>query len=339
MRIKVGDRIRFLNDVGGGRVKRLLYNQMVEIHTDDGWDVPSLISELVIIPDDPDHEPYKAESNPVVEKKVKNKNQINSDHEEFRVFILAVQNHESDNNVAFSGLKWYLVNDSSCKMKFAFYQLDDNNITLVEEDELEAGTKMLLQDLSLPELSLLKGFQIQGFLSNSEFSKIPPLIGKYIPLNVKKFASAGAYTENDYLHEPAIVFNAILSEDKIVPAIVEDKDNHDDQVKSKIQYRSGKQQKVAKEVDLHVNQLVDSVVGLSNREILRIQMDRFSNELNEAIKTGALEIIFIHGIGNGTLKETLRKSIDADYPVCSLEDASFKEYGFGATMVRIRQNR
>ena len=50
-RIKVGDRVRFLNEVGGGSVKRLLDNKMVEVLTEDGWGIPYLISELVILPD------------------------------------------------------------------------------------------------------------------------------------------------------------------------------------------------------------------------------------------------------------------------------------------------
>ena len=60
--------MRFLNDVGGGNVKRLLDNQMVEIQTKDGWDMPYLVSELVVIPDDPDQEPYRAEPNTVFVK-------------------------------------------------------------------------------------------------------------------------------------------------------------------------------------------------------------------------------------------------------------------------------
>jgi len=340
MRIKVGDRVRFLNDVGGGIVKRLLDNQMVEIQTKDGWDMPYLVSELVVIPDDPDQEPYRAEPNTVIVKNANYQNRTDGNSEKsFRVFILAVQDNDNVNNNAFSGLRFYLVNDSNFLVKFAFYQIGENDISLVEMDELDAGTKMFLQELSLAELSLVKGFRIQGLLINHESPDVPPLISKFITLNVKKFASPGAYVENDFLHEPAIVFDVILSDASTDPVVADKEVSLDTELNSSKQYRSGKKTKSAKEVDLHVNQLVDSVVGLSNREILRIQMDRFDNELNEAIKTGALEIIFIHGIGNGTLKENLRKSIDTDYPICSFEDASFKEYGFGATLVRIRQNR
>ncbi|MDD4645789.1 MAG: Smr/MutS family protein [Bacteroidales bacterium] len=94
-----------------------------------------------------------------------------------------------------------------------------------------------------------------------------------------------------------------------------------------------------REIDLHINKLIDSVVGLSNTEILMLQLDKFRQELNQSIRNHEREIIFIHGIGNGTLKNELRRVADQEYKWCSLEDASFKEYGFGATRIRIPQNK
>lgn len=94
-----------------------------------------------------------------------------------------------------------------------------------------------------------------------------------------------------------------------------------------------------REIDLHINKLIDSVVGLTNTEILTLQLDKFRKELNQSIKSNEREIIFIHGIGNGTLKSELRRVADQEFKWCSQEDASFKEYGFGATRIRIPQNK
>ncbi|MCK5820337.1 MAG: DUF2027 domain-containing protein, partial [Bacteroidales bacterium] len=333
MRIKVGDRVRFLNDIGGGVVKKIVDKQMVEIQTKDGWDMPYLISELVVIPEDPDQEPFRAESESdsgVSKRSHYDKLTTTASDASLQVSLLAVQETDDSNGV-FSGLKWYVVNDSNFVVKFAFYQINEDSVSLIEVEELEAGTKLFIQELSLAELSVIKGFQIQGLLIQTEAQSVPPLISKWIPFNVKKFSSSGAYVENDFLHEPAIVFDLIAEDVPIIETFAEDKESLNAQLNATQEFRSGKKNEKAKEVDLHINQLVDSVIGLSNREILRIQMDRFTTELNEAIQSTAQEIIFIHGIGNGTLKETLRKAISDDYPVCSQEDASFKEYGFGAT--------
>jgi len=105
------------------------------------------------------------------------------------------------------------------------------------------------------------------------------------------------------------------------------------------QAKPSKIKTVPREVDLHINKLTDSVVGLSNTEILTIQIDVFRRELNRAIRDNDKEIIFIHGIGNGTLKGELRRAAERDFSWCSQEDASFREYGFGATRIRIPQNK
>jgi dsDNA-specific endonuclease/ATPase MutS2 len=90
------------------------------------------------------------------------------------------------------------------------------------------------------------------------------------------------------------------------------------------------------EVDLHIEALREEYAQLSNSEILRIQMNRFRTALEDAISNKAKRIVFIHGVGNGTLKLELRNELKRSYPECTYQDASFKEYGFGATLVHLR---
>ena len=60
-----------------------------------------------------------------------------------------------------------------------------------------------------------------------------------------------------------------------------------------------------KEVDLHITELVDKPEGLSNFEMLNIQLEKFENELDAAIFKNMKKIIFIHGVGNGRLKQEI----------------------------------
>ena len=92
-----------------------------------------------------------------------------------------------------------------------------------------------------------------------------------------------------------------------------------------------------REVDLHIQELVDSYSGLSNKEIVDIQMDRFRSEMEEAIRNGTKRIVFIHGVGQGTLKNELRRESERRYPKFDVQDASFREYGYGATMIILRK--
>ena len=47
-------------------------------------------------------------------------------------------------------------------------------------------------------------------------------------------------------------------------------------------------------------------------------------------------IVFIHGKGVGILKSEIIKAFKRDYKHLDYQDASFQEYGYGATMVIIK---
>jgi dsDNA-specific endonuclease/ATPase MutS2 len=74
---------------------------------------------------------------------------------------------------------------------------------------------------------------------------------------------------------------------------------------------------------------------MSNHEILSIQMERFEKELDEAIAKGMKKIIFIHGVGNGRLKQEISSILKSTKGI-TYQDASYKEFGFGATQVNIK---
>ena len=94
---------------------------------------------------------------------------------------------------------------------------------------------------------------------------------------------------------------------------------------------------VVKEVDLHIHELVDSEKGMSNYDKLSLQLRTAQDELERAISKKHQKIIFIHGRGEGILKTELRGLL-TKYPV-TFHDASYTEYGQGATEVLIFQNK
>ena len=48
------------------------------------------------------------------------------------------------------------------------------------------------------------------------------------------------------------------------------------------------------------------------------------------------KIVFIHGKGEGVLRNAIGQELRKKYPRCLSQDASFQKYGFGATMVIIK---
>ena len=89
------------------------------------------------------------------------------------------------------------------------------------------------------------------------------------------------------------------------------------------------------EVDLHAHALLDSTDGLSATEIKDYQMKVFREKMNEYLRDKGRKIVFIHGNGDGVLRKAILTELKYSYKTCRHQDASFQQYGFGATMVTI----
>ena len=85
---------------------------------------------------------------------------------------------------------------------------------------------------------------------------------------------------------------------------------------------------------MHINELIDKTNGLSNFEMLNIQLECFEKELDMAIAKKFKKIIFIHGVGNGRLKQEIISILKTTNGL-TYHDASYKEYGYGATQINI----
>ncbi|MDH7446846.1 DNA mismatch repair protein MutS [Aquimarina sp. 2201CG14-23] len=91
------------------------------------------------------------------------------------------------------------------------------------------------------------------------------------------------------------------------------------------------------EVDLHVHKLVKSTKGMTNHEMVMLQLDTAKRQLDFAINKRIPRVVFIHGVGQGVLKEEL-KYLFGRYDNIRISDADYKKYGLGAMEVYIVQN-
>ena len=93
---------------------------------------------------------------------------------------------------------------------------------------------------------------------------------------------------------------------------------------------SNKQDEV---IDLHANELLDTTAGMTPADIQEYQTDYFRKKMDEFYKIKGKRIVFIHGKGDGILRNKITQELKRRYPRCNWQDASFREYGFGATLV------
>ena len=89
------------------------------------------------------------------------------------------------------------------------------------------------------------------------------------------------------------------------------------------------------EVDLHIDKLVETTAGMNNAAMLQHQLDIFKQTMESYRGAKGQKVVFIHGKGEGVLRKAIIDELKLRYTKCEWQDASFQQYGFGATMVII----
>ncbi|GAA4467075.1 hypothetical protein GCM10023093_22270 [Nemorincola caseinilytica] len=90
------------------------------------------------------------------------------------------------------------------------------------------------------------------------------------------------------------------------------------------------------ELDLHIEQLRSNSKGLSNAEIIKIQLDTLERYLHLAIMHRLERMIVIHGLGKGKLRDEVHAMLKATPEVGRYKNEWSGRYGFGATEVTFR---
>ena len=86
-------------------------------------------------------------------------------------------------------------------------------------------------------------------------------------------------------------------------------------------------------IDLHIEKLSDDWKGLSNFEILSLQLSAFEKYFNLAIAHHQPNFTVVHGIGTGKLKEEIHEILKAKQEVKSFINQYHYNFGFGATEI------
>ena len=98
-----------------------------------------------------------------------------------------------------------------------------------------------------------------------------------------------------------------------------------------IQHKPKEQPK--QEVDLHIEKLTDDWKGLTNLEILGIQLNEFQHYLDLAIAHHQPTLIAIHGVGKGKLRDEIHDILKQTKEINYFVNQYHPKYGYGATEI------
>ncbi len=237
-------------------------------------------------------------------------------------------------------LDLHVVNDSNYFASYAIMRTDSKGqSTLIAASTIEPNTKEKIDTLNPMQVDgQTWTVQLLMFKKIRSFTPQPVYNTEIKPRGVKMLRD-GSFTDNDFFDCKAILMPVIKDEFAKKLEQLTDKET----ARGASEGRHPEPAKVSKpsrstdiiEVDLHIDSLLPDTRGLDNKDMLEVQMKHVRTTMEQNCHTQGLRIVFIHGVGAGVLKGELRRFLERKYPKCSFQDASFREYGFGATMVTI----
>ncbi|MGQ1890502.1 DUF2027 domain-containing protein [Thermophagus sp. OGC60D27] len=348
--IKPGDKVRFLNDVGGGEVTRI-DGKTIYVIDEIGFEVPVPVSEVVVVERKNENVSEKSGDSILTPNE---DNAINTSHSEaIEDESPYIDPHHDDLNpriyLAFTSeninsgdqkVDFYMVNDSNY---FCYYLIaetgDDGLARGLFSGTLQPNTKEFLEQFSTTKMDV--SWHVQLILHRKDKpSRLFDPVNELVKIKAYRFYRDNAYKDNDFFDYKAVLIPVIKSEferrlenlsKKKTQRIIKEKEASNEK---KITAKKQNRPEII-EVDLHIHELLDNTSGLTSAEILKIQLDKFHAVMEEHQKLKGQKIVFIHGIGNGTLKHEVRRQLNTRYKKHSFQDASFREYGYGATLVII----
>lgn len=240
----------------------------------------------------------------------------------------------------------YLVNDSNYYLHYTYLSAENNSWTVRAEGVLEPNTKEYIEEFTLREVNALSRVCIQmtAFKREKPFSLKQP-VSVMLRIDQVKFYKLHVFQPNDFFEQPALLYT-IIEDDKPARSIDIDANSlkqemyttaDDKERLTQLSTRTPRKgQEEAEVIDLHAEKLLDNTGGMSSADILNYQLDHFRRIMKEHRHEKGKKIIFIHGKGEGVLRHAIIHELVYRYRPCTYQDASFQEYGYGATQVTIK---
>ena len=345
---KIGDTIRFLNSVGGGIVRRIEGN--IAYVDDNGFETPTLLRECVVVAQAAPTPTHKVQA-PVIPDTVREEPLEPVEESPGGEKLNLVLAFEPDNIKELSRTTFvtYLVNDSNYYLSFVYLSRADESRewTLRYAGVVEPGIQLLIDEFDgqeLPQMDRI-AFQCIAYKEGKDFTLKNP-IAVETTLDTTKFFKLHCFRPNPYFDTDVLAID-LVKDDVTLRRGVIDSSRLEEGIKAKKAVDRPKRKAVVKkpagpkekngvlEVDLHIHELVDSTAGLTPADMLNLQIDTFRRVMDENLRNRGRKIVFIHGKGEGVLRQALMKELTHRYKGHDVQDASFREYGFGATQVTI----
>lgn len=361
--MKKGDKVRFLSEVGGGVVAGFQSKDIVLVEDEDGFQIPMLVKDVVVV-DDEDYSTSRIVAGANVPDGLKSRPKDEDDEDDPAdrpVTFRAPAEERRGGDVLSAYLAFvpvepkqmmttrfevYWVNDCNYYMRYTLLGAEGAAWKLFDQGEIDPNTKQYITEIGKEDLNDWERIAVQmlAYKKDKAFL-VKPAVDVQFRVDTVKFYKLHTFSENDFFEQPALLYTIVENDVVARPLVVDAKKlkqemamkkRLDSQPARKADGQTRTDRNAPVVVDLHASELLESEAGMSSGDILNYQLDVFRKTLKEYEKRKGTKIVFIHGKGEGVLRQAIINELKYKYKQYTYQDASFQEYGYGATQVTIR---
>ncbi len=395
--MKIGDKVRFLSETGGGVIAGFKGNKIVLVEDADGFQIPTAINEVVVVDSD-DYSIAKVADAAMKSRQTttdgRSIRQMMKDGMDEPVDATPDDYDPSEREITFekqpeerkggnqlsaylafvpmdaksltsTRFETYFVNDSNYTLFFTYLKAEGASWTLAASAEVEPNTKQFVEEFGHEDLPSFDrvALQIVAYKKQKPFAIKPPVDVQF-RIDTVKFYKLHAFQENDFFEQPALLYTLVEKDKPARPLVIDarqlkeelygrtgytasDKKGDEEASSYVRRYENGHHKGnpfIIKHrgdedvvvVDLHADALLDNTDGMGPADILNYQLKKFHEALDQYAGKKGQRIVFIHGKGAGVLRRALINELTYRYKKYTYQDASFQEYGYGATQVTIK---
>ena len=228
--MKVGDKVRFLNEVGGGIVKGFQGKDIVLVEDADGFDIPMLIRECVVVDTDDYNIKRKPQPQPETPQKKEEEHEPEityrpaetKEGERLNVMLAYVpQDVKAITTTAFDA---YLVNDSNYYLYYTYLNAEGKSWNVRSQGIIEPNTKLFMEEFGKEVLNELEHVAVQliAYKDGKHF-QLKPAVSVELRVDTVKFYKLHTFRPSVYFEDPSLMYD-IVKDDQPVSQYFADAD-------------------------------------------------------------------------------------------------------------------
>ncbi len=321
--MNIGDKVRLMHGHEEGVITRFLDKDLLEIEIEDGFQIPVMRNEVVVVSQQ-EQRYFKRE--PKQEKETTAPASEDTTVSQGVYFAFVPLNDRQ--------LALHLVNTTGFDLAYLVGEEDKQNFKGISTGVLPPQNSVKLCEVLVSAFDQWPSWVVQLlYFRQGYYTLRAPLVRK---LRFKAATFFKSKRQAPLLHQPSFLFQVDEQAEGGQPL---DAAKLKEQMLSNLPEQSSgllRLERPPREVDLHIEHLVREPDKINKNEMLSLQLETFEQTLDNAIATGMDEIIFIHGVGNGILRDALHKRLSQMNNIQYFQDAKREKFGYGATLIRIK---